>query len=419
MDKILFEYRDPSTLIDYVRNPRKNDSVIDRMIGSITEFGFPLPILIKSTNEIIDGHLRAKAARKMGLSEVPVVIADHLSEAQIKAFRLLANRSANWADFDVDLLKIELEELKQLDFNLKLTGFDAVELDGFLFKPPESKSGEGEDQISAADELQQKWAVNSGDLWQCGNHRIICGDCTDATIIHRLLNDTKPVLLLTDPPYGIKADKGFSGSCGFAGKSRPIARRTYKDDWDSNRPSFDAFSSIITLAEASIIWGGNFFADLLPPSTHWIVWDKLNTMPTFGDCELAWTSLSRKSVKKYQIEYNGHTGKEKQRYHPTQKPVKLFTALLNDYSKPGESILDVYAGSGTTLIACEHTKRIAYCVEREPAYVSVMLERYQLETKQEPVLLSNNQSTQQSELGDEGSIFNPSSEGSIFNTSSD
>lgn len=132
---------------------------------------------------------------------------------------------------------------------------------------------------------------------------------------------------------------------------------------------------MLSSANNSIFWGGNYYADILPQSTHWIVWDKNNTMPTFGDCELAWTSFIRKSVKKYEITYNGLIGKEKERYHPTQKPLKLFQECLNDYSKDRQIIIDFYHGSGTTLVACQNLCRRGRAIEISPAYVSVTLER--------------------------------------------
>jgi len=206
-------------------------------------------------------------------------------------------------------------------------------------------------------------------------------------MIQRLLQSDSIQLLLTDPPYGVKMDKGFSGSVGFKGEGKAIHRRTYTDEWDSERPNKQVFDYLLSLAKESILWGGNFFADLLPMSTHWLVWDKHQTMPTFGDCELAWTSIQRKSIKKYDVEYNGLIGKEKERFHPTQKPLKLFEQVIADYTKPNEFILDSYGGSGTTLIACQSQGRVARLIERSPEYVAVTLERYAALTHETPRLL--------------------------------
>lgn len=389
MNNLKLEYWEPTKLIGYIKNPRKNDQVIQRMVESISEFGFTIPVLAKSDGSVIDGHLRLKAAIKMKMEQVPVVIADHLSESQIKAFRLLANRSANWAEWDEDLLKVELLDLKNSAFDLSLTGFDTKELDQLLVQDVVETKDDGEEATSKADELQQKWQVKLGDVFECGYHRIACGDCSDQSLVLRLLQTDSIQLLLTDPPYGVKMDKGFSGGGrSFGGKEgKQIVVRSYTDEWDSERPSKAVFDSLLSLAKESIVWGGNFFADILPMSTHWLVWDKHQTMPTFGDCELAWTSIKRKSIKKYDVEYNGLIGKEKERFHPTQKPLKLFEQVIVDYTKPNELILDSYGGSGTTMIACQSQGRIARLIERSPEYVAVTLERYSALTNETPRLL--------------------------------
>ena len=179
-------------------------------------------------------------------------------------------------------------------------------------------------------------------------YQIISGDCLDYL---KGCKDGQFDICLTDPPYGVKRDSGFGGADGFAGHGRPIPRRQYDDDWDGERPDKIYFDHILRVAKTVLIFGGNYFADLLPPSTHWIVWDKINTMPTFGDCELIWTNLARKSVKKIVYQYNGLIGKEQKRYHPTQKPVGLLTQLLAQYAQPGDTVLDPYMGSGSSGVA--------------------------------------------------------------------
>ena len=186
-------------------------------------------------------------------------------------------------------------------------------------------------------------------------------------------------LVLTDPQYGIKQDKGFEG---FGGFGEPIARRQYKDDWDSERPSKKHFDQLLKMSDRIMIFGGNYFADLLPISTHWIVWDKLNTMPTFGDCELIWTNIKRKSVKKITCQYNGLLGKEGKRVHPTQKPIKLIIDLLEAYSKMGAIVLDPFLGSGTTAIACERLNRRWIGIEKELKYVEIAAKRIEAEASQ-------------------------------------
>jgi hypothetical protein len=188
-------------LIEYARNPRKNDSEIDRMAGAIREFGFRIPIVAKSDGSVVDGHLRLKAARKLGLTEVPVALADELSDAQIKAFRLLANRSASWAEWDNELLALELGDLQALGFDLALTGFGEVELGALL-----ADKTEGLTDPDDAPALPEHPVTQPGDLWILGRHRLLCGDSTVATDVERLLGGVEPHLMVTDPPYGVNYD---------------------------------------------------------------------------------------------------------------------------------------------------------------------------------------------------------------------
>ncbi len=165
----------------------------------------------------------------------------------------------------------------------------------------------------------------------------------------RLMPDKAFELAICDPNYGIKRDVGFRGF------GEPIARRQYRGGWDNDRPPAEYFKEVVRVADRCLIFGGNYFADLLPQGKHWIVWDKLNSMPTFGDCELIWTNIDRDSVKKHTHQWNGLLGKEKehnnQRIHPTQKPVRLYEWLLKNYAKPGDKILDTHLGSMSSVIA--------------------------------------------------------------------
>ena len=159
-------------------------------------------------------------------------------------------------------------------------------------------------------------------------------------------------LAVVDPPYGIGRDKGFGGSRGFNGRGNPITSRKYQSEWDSTIPPKEYFDNLLKCSSNTLIFGGNFFSHLLPSGKHWVVWDKKNTMPTFGDAELIWTNIDRNSVKIYECEWNGLLGKEKQpRIHPTQKPVKLYEWILLNYAKQGEKILDTHVGSGSSRIA--------------------------------------------------------------------
>jgi DNA modification methylase len=152
-------------------------------------------------------------------------------------------------------------------------------------------------------------------------------------------------------------------------------RRQYPDAWDKERPDAATFGAVLKRAEKVIIWGGNFFADLLPRATHWLVWDKLNTMPSFGDCELAWTNIDRKSVKKLTVEWNGLLGKEEIRDHPTQKPVELMSLCLSKYALEAKAAIDPFMGSGTSLVAAKKQGLRAIGIEIEERYCEIAARR--------------------------------------------
>src|ERR1035441_6593790 len=188
----------------YARNPRKNDAAVDRMCASIREFGFKVPVLARSDGTVVDGHLRLKAARKLGswpggdVTAIPVILCDEWSEAQVRAFRLLINRSATWADWDEELLALELQELNEADFDLSLTGFDQKEIDDALLVPDD------DELANAAPPLPENPVSRLNDLWLCGNrrnqHRVLCADATDPGAVARLLGERKPLLMVCDPP---------------------------------------------------------------------------------------------------------------------------------------------------------------------------------------------------------------------------
>lgn len=199
-----------------------------------------------------------------------------------------------------------------------------------------------------------------------GDCRLILGDCLE------VMKFLDPVdLVLTDPPYGIQADKGFGG---FGGFGAPIARRQYEGNWDDTRPEKAVFDAIIEAGDSAVIFGGNYFTDFLPVGRQWFVWDKKNTMPTFSDCELAWTNIDRKSVKLLTYEYNGLIGKREERVHPTQKPVEVMQWCIQVAKNP-QTILDPFMGSGTTLVACAKLGRKGIGIEIDPDYFDIACKR--------------------------------------------
>jgi DNA modification methylase len=208
---------------------------------------------------------------------------------------------------------------------------------------------------------------------QIGGQILVQGDCLE---VMPLLGKVDAVV--TDPPYGIKQDKGFSGAGGF---SKPVARREYKGGWDGDRPSVDTIHAIIDMADVHIVWGGQFFADILAAKGRWLFWDKCMTMPTYGDGELAWTSLDGNSVKQFTYNGNGMQAKEKGRVHPTQKPVALMQWCIG-FLPDAETILDPFMGSGTTLVACQNLDRIGIGIELDPDYFNIACKRVDEATRQ-------------------------------------
>ena len=177
----LVEHWPIDKLVFYARNPRKNDAAVDRMCSSIREFGFKIPVLARSDGEVVDGHLRLKAARKLEIAEVPVLLCDEWTPAQVRAFRLLVNRSVTWAAWDEELLALELSDLKAFDFDLSLTGFDTNEIDKLLIVQDD------DDQANAVPAPPENPVSRPGDLWICGKHRVLCGDATSPEDVARLL----------------------------------------------------------------------------------------------------------------------------------------------------------------------------------------------------------------------------------------
>ncbi len=199
---LAIHYYPVENLVEYERNPRKNDDVVNRMCASIREFGFRIPIVAKSDGTVVDGHLRLKAARKLGMESIPVVLSDNLNEPQTKAFRLLANQSANWAKWDDDLLKVEIQELEDLQFDLKMTGFELEKVQRFLDNL-DGREEQGEKFSDLAGDDKKVEITKPGDLWILGGHRIYCGDSCEVESFKAVLDDKMADITVCDPPYNV------------------------------------------------------------------------------------------------------------------------------------------------------------------------------------------------------------------------
>ena len=387
--KLTFETWPVERCVEYARNPRKNDHAVDKVAAAIREFGFRVPICAKSDGTVVDGHLRLKAAKKLGLTEVPVVLADDMSEAQIKAFRLSVNKVAELAEWDTELLALEFNELEDMGFDLSLTGFEADEI-GALF-PEEAKDGLTDED--AAPDVPAVPVTVDGDVWVLGRHRLMCGDSTSIDAVERLMGGRKADMVFTDPPYGISVvggAKARNGSIGGAGKVKAGEYRAIiGDDEDYNPSHIFAF-----FPDAKyILWGANYYSDKLPVGGRWFVWDKnRGEGTTFSDCELAWSNIKGIVVKKYKVTWDGmnREGESGKRVHPTQKPVLLSEKILTDFHHE-KVIIDLFGGSGSTLIACEKTARDCRMMELDPKYCDVIIKRWQDFTGKEETLESTGQ----------------------------
>ena len=389
---------DIDKLVPYARNSRTHSpEQIKQIQASIREFGFVNPVLIDGKFNIIAGHGRVLAAKAEGLEEVPCVLVEHLTETQKKAYILADNQLALNAGWDTEMLKIEIEELKELDFDIGLIGFDGDEID-LLFKQEEEIEEDDFDVDQALGEIVEP-ITKRGDVWQLGRHRLMCGDSTIIDDVEKLMDGNKAILCLQDPPYGINivqvdsvGGEGLThfGSIGGGKIVKTTKYSPVKGD-ETTDTARDNYSIISSISNNQIIFGGNYFTDFLPPRACWVIWDKENT-GNFADVEIAWTSFN-KGAKLYKWLWNGMSRKGdrktegKKRVHPTQKPVGLMGAILQDFSKENDIIVDTFGGSGSTLIACEQTSRTCYMSELDEKYVDVIIKRWETLTEQKAVLL--------------------------------
>jgi DNA modification methylase len=373
----------------YARNPRKNDHAVEKMAGVIREFGFKIAIIARSSGEIVDGHLRYKAACLLGLETVPVILADDLTDTQIKAFRLLANRSATWAEWDDELLQLELADLDALDYDLSLTGFDTDELAELLVGGEQEHQGETDD-----DEVPESDAAvvsQPGDLWVLGEHRVLCGDATDPASYTRLLAGEQADMVFIDPPYGV--NYANSAKDRMRGKARPILN----DNLGEGFYDFLLAALTPTLAHcrgAIYIAMSSSELDVLQAAFraaggHWstfVIWAKNTFTLGRADYQRQYEPLLYGWPEGAQRHWCGDRDqgdvwqiKKPQRndLHPTMKPVELVERALRNSSRPGDSVLDSFGGSGTTLIAAHKSGRRARLMELDPKYVDVIVRRWQ------------------------------------------
>ena len=373
---------DVSELIPYVRNARTHsEAQVSQIAASIREFGFLSPILVAEDNTILAGHGRLAAALKLGLKKVPCVKENHLTETQKRAYIIADNKLSLNAGWDNELLAVELSELEGADFNLDLLGFDEAELSSIF----DADKDVNEDDFDVEKELEEPCFSKTGDMWTLGKHRIICGDATKLETFKTLLENTKVNLVVTDPPYNVNYE-------GAAGKIK-------NDNMEDDKFYQFLFNSFVNMEQAmaddASIYvfhadteGLNFrkaFQDAGFYLSGCCIWKKpslvLGRSPyqwQHEPCLYGWKKkgkhkwyAGRKETSVWEFEKP-----KKNADHPTMKPIALLAYPIKNSSMTNSLVLDPFAGSGSTLIACEQTGRICYAIELDEKYCDVIVKRY-------------------------------------------
>lgn len=372
----------------YEKNPRKNDEAVGPVAESIKEFGFKCPIILDKNNVIIAGHTRYKAAKQLKLKEVPCIVADDLTEEQIRAFRLADNKVGEIAEWDFDLLNMELESIS---FDMSSFGFNILNEEE---KEIEEDEYDLEEKLKNIEEPKSKY----GDIYQLGNHRLMCGDSTKIEDVEKLMNGNKVDLLITDPPYNVN----YEGGNGLKIKNDNM------DNDNFRKFLTDAFStadSVMKEGAVFYIWhadseGYNFRGACF--DNNWkvrqcLIWNKNSMVMGRQDyhwkhepCLYGWkdgaSHLWASDRKQTTIlDFDKPT---KNAEHPTMKPIKLFDYQIKNNTKKEDIVLDLFGGSGTTLIACEQNERISYNMELDPKYVDVIIDRWETYTGEKAILLN-------------------------------
>jgi len=410
----------------YEANPRINDGAVKAVTASLREFGFRQPIVVDSDGVIIVGHTRWKAGLKLGLKQVPVHVATDLTAEQIKAYRIADNQTATLAEWDYDLLPIELQDLQGMEFDLSLLGFDEKALAGLL----EMDLTEGLTDPDEVPEPPDEAITQPGDLWVLGNHRLLCGDSGSEADLDRLLDGKTIDLVNMDPPYNVKIEPRSSTAIAAGMSSHPdLSKKMHHQKFDvergaidtkkakrkmraKDRPlendfvSDDAFdemllawfgnaSRVLKPGGSFYIWGGyanlgNYPAPLKSSGLYFsqgIVWDKQHpvlTRKTFmGAFEICFFGWREGAGHHFYGPNNAtdlwHVKKvcPQKMVHLTEKPAELAVRSIQYSSKTGENVLDLFGGSGSTMVGCEQTGRHAYLMELDTLYCDVIVKRWE------------------------------------------
>lgn len=385
-------------LIPYARNARTHsDEQVAQIAASIREWGWTNPVLVDEAGSIIAGHGRVLAARKLGIAKVPTMTAHGWSEAQKRAYILADNKLALNAGWDEELLRLELGELRDLDFDLALTGFGELELADLLAETTEG--------LTDPDEVPEQPPATSllGDVWLLGRHRLVCGDSTKAEAVERALGGVKPHLMVTDPPYGVSYDPDWRNHASRNGSlthtiGATAIGKVQNDDRADWREAWVLFPG-----EVAYIWHAGQKAHVVAESLEacsfdiraQIIWAKHRMVISRGHYhphhEPCWYAVKkggtghwsgdRTQTTLWQIEHRAsETG------HSTQKPVECMKRPIENNSSPGQAVYEPFSGSGTTIIAAEMTGRVCHAIEIDPAYCDLAVQRWMNFTGQQASL---------------------------------
>ena len=365
-------------LIPYVNNSRTHsDEQVMQVASSIKEFGFTNPILIDDDSGIIAGHGRLMAAKKLGLDEVPCIRLGHLSEAQRKAYVIADNQLALNSGWDLDTLKLEMDRLGELDFDIELLGFD----DDFLASLMIEEPGEGLTDEDAVPEPPETPTTVEGDVWVLGNHRLMCGDSTSIDAVDKLMDGKMADMVNTDPPYGVSYQSNM---------------RTKSDQFDviANDDVFLDIAPVIAACSTGwvFVWTSwkvittwiDMFEGFGYP-TNQVIWSKggggigdlKKTFSSDYETALVWHRGAELTGKRIGSVWKVDKDGASTYMHPTQKPVALPEEAIDKTTRQGDLVLDLFGGSGSTLIACEKTNRVSYNMELDPKYCDVIIKRWQ------------------------------------------
>jgi site-specific DNA-methyltransferase (adenine-specific) len=382
---LAIEMRPLDAVRPYEQNPRQNKDAVSAVAESIRQFGFRQPIVVDADGVIVCGHTRYKAAQQLGLTEVPVHIATDLTPEQAKAYRIADNKSGELAEWDMDLLPIELADLQGAGFDLESIGFDTDELAKLL----DPGIADGETDPDEAPPVPDEAITQPGDIWQLGEHRLICGDSCEPETYAQLLGEERVDLLLTDPPYNVAYQGGTDEALTIANDDMDTASyRQFLID------ALGCAAAVLQLGAGFYVWHADTYGGIVRaaceevelPVRQCLIWKKNSLVLGRQDyqwihepCLYGWKpgAAHRWMGDRAQTTVLEHDKPKRNGEHPTMKPVELITKLVQNSSGVGDLVLDPFGGSGSTLIACQRTGRRARLVELDPKYCDVIIRRWE------------------------------------------